>query len=421
MTKTKQEENKLEYLMNKERKERYINYILAILIILFLVIALIYINISKPKKLEELAYNNVSNIDTSDNNYNNTNFIRFIYDGFNHNNPPSMNNYIIKSVSCNNAKGSWDSKKWQLNLAGIVDKISCSLYFEKKVNIKKDVNKTKIIKKVNNKKNLTSEKNNAISNNEIIDEKNIEYLNNKVEDDIDNDTQKKLFNLDECSNNDECDYIIIMEPNKSFNISQKLLEEYDVRYILLKNDNAINLYSNGIISSKNVANNEAYIKASFNNQDIIIKVVVEAKLLNTRIYDINRHNETINKIELKTNINTFINNMMNKSDYIHIFDKNNNEIIESNKYIGNGMKAKLIINGILYDELNLLVLGDVDGDGMCTTNDQELISKHIYNQIQLTGLSFLAADVNKDNVVNSYDYELLFRYLNSYINTFIVN
>ena len=427
-------EEKCEYLILKERRERLINYCLIIFILFLLISSIIYINNVRYKKKEEIAFTNTTNNEKNDNN----GFIRFIYDGFNHNYPPNKKEYVINSVSCNNANGEWDNKKWQLNISGIVDKVSCSLTFKKKndiiaitntkVNKQKQISIKKNVKQESSiiKQPITIKKDTSIisnnTNNEELDKDNniIDNDNNKeleIKDEI-------LLDLDKCDNIDECNYKVIMDSNKEIRLNPIIKSNDEISneidYELLSGNNAIELYNGGLICSKNVVDEVAYVKATVKDKpelNSIIKVIVEAKLINTRVYNINRHNDTINKIELKTNINSFINNIMNKSEFIHVFN-NNNEIINHNEYIKTGMIVKLIINNKIYDELEIIVLGDVNKDGVCNNLDYDLVYQYISGQIELNGSSFLAADINKDNKVDSLDYELIYRYISNYINSF---
>lgn len=364
----KELKEKCEYLALKERKERYFNYILSFLIILFLIIFIINIYGVKKGKDGSIAYTNTS----SNQKQSEESFIRFIYDGFNHNNPPSKNEYQIDIVSCNNAKGSWDNKTWELKLSGIVDKVSCSLYFKKKeniianTNVKKKVNKKENIKKEelintiqkdqnNNKKKITKEDLIKEEENDVIKE-------HEEKEEIKEKTKEKiLFNLDKCSSNENCNYKLIMDSNKEKLLNPILIlndeSDIELNYELLSGNDAIDLFG-GLVCSKNVANNEAYIKVSLKNKpeiNTIVKVIVEAKLINSRMYSINRNNWTINNIEPETNIHEFISNIMNKSDNIHVFDIYNNEITDFSAIIKSNMIVRLIIDNTVYDELVIIV------------------------------------------------------------------
>ena len=421
-------EEKCEYLALKERRHKYINYILSIFIIILLVVFIIYINNSKVKANDEIAYVNESNSLKS----NSDDFIRFIYDGFNHNNPPSKEKYSINSVSCNNALGKWDNNKWQLNISNIVGKVNCSLTFKKKENniiittkkktTKNETKKDDDIEKESNNKEIIMNTINEVK--AVKEAKNIKVVNKEQVLEEEPFKEEIIFDLDKCNDNEDCDYKVSMDSNKEIKLSPtpKLInqDEGKVEYELLSGNDAVELYNN-IVCSKNVAYKDAYIKASVkdrNEINTIIKVSVKARLINTRVYDINRHNKTINKIDLNTNIKTFINNIMNKKDYIYVYNKGvrlTNDI----DIITTGMKVRLIMNNNIYDELDIVVLGDLDKDGKCTTTDYNLLMMYLNNQIELDSISKIAADINRDNKFDSYDYELIYRYITNYINSFL--
>ena len=415
MSKKNELEERCEYLTLKEKRERYINYILIILILLFLIFTFIYINSSKPKKSEEIAYVDTSNSEVKSE----TSFIRFIYDGFNHNTPPNKNNYEISSVSCNNAKGSWDNKKWQLNISNIVDKVSCSLNFKKK-----EIKNT-FKKKSNTTKNMIKKETSTVSNEYLVNEINEEDIkeenNNQNIQVITTVEDELLFDYDKCDINDECNYKVVMDSNRELKLKPFVVSlNKEIKYELIKGDEAISLYGS-IVYSKNVAYKEAYVKAYIIDNpslSVIIKIIVEAKLINTRVYPINRNNETINRVEPKTSFQTFINNIMNLKDKLFVYDLRNKIINDNSKYLGSGMKLKLIIDNKIYDELEIIVLGDLDGDGDCTSFDYDIISEYVYNDETLTSTSLLAADINNDKKVDDIDLELIYDYSSNYITSF---
>lgn len=359
MTKSKEQkknnwEEECEYLILKERRERYINYILVILIIIFLIFSIIYINNQRYKKKEEIAYTNTSNTKENDNN----SFIRFIYDGFNHNNPPSKKDYVIQSVSCNNAKGYWDNKSWQLNISNIVDKVNCSLSFKKKESIiafASNKNKLKTVKKTNKNNTLLNKKSKNIS------------------------TSKSSTNK--------------QDDNIEINNNKSILIESDI---------------NNNVDNKNSTNNNLIDNS--NQEELVIK---------SSEYLINNDDKLINNIELKTTIQDFLNNIDNDNNLLHIYDLDNNEILDYTNYVGTGMKIKLETADKILDELEIVVLGDIDGDGKCMSSDYRLTKKHIRGQIELTGSKFIAGDINKDKIINDLDYELINKYIMKQINSFI--
>lgn len=56
---------------------------------------------------------------------------------------------------------------------------------------------------------------------------------------------------------------------------------------------------------------------------------------------------------------------------------------------------------------NDYVLGDVNGDGIVSSDDASLIQQYIMGEISFTGRQFKAADMNKDGEVRPSDYVIL--------------
>ena len=67
------------------------------------------------------------------------------------------------------------------------------------------------------------------------------------------------------------------------------------------------------------------------------------------------------------------------------------------------MKIKLVINDKVYDELNIIVRGDVNGDGMITVSDTALFNKMILGSKEATYLLLKASDINLDGFITVAD------------------
>ena len=497
-------EEKLEYYIAKERRERYINYFLIIFCIILLILSIVFLNKKRYSNNDKIAYTNTSK--------SSNNSIKFIYDNNEYDYPPSKEQYVINLVSCDNAKGKWDNKLWQLNLSNIVDKVNCTLSFKKKedniiayVNTKKLLKKDTSFKKINNNiVDLNKNSDNKISNinsnitddiklsqnynimDIFINDKSISfnkdvfkyYLN--VDDDVenieinvlteDNKTKKsgkkeyklnygineiiiqtiaednihkseeykiiinRIHNLnkitfnnyDNCSKDEDCDYQISIKPNEHIKLNP-LFEPYDatykdVYYELLSGSDAITLDSDGNIKANDVLYKDAYINVvSKNNPNVKtkIKVMVEITKISSNKYEVKRDNlNYIPNIDLKTNIEQFLNNLDNDNKYLHVYS-NQEEITNYENFVGTTMQIKLENNNKVYDTLDIVVLGDVDGNGKCISSDYRLINKYLLNQIELTGSKFIAGDVNKDGIIDNLDYDMINKYVLKEIDTFI--
>ena len=67
------------------------------------------------------------------------------------------------------------------------------------------------------------------------------------------------------------------------------------------------------------------------------------------------------------------------------------------------MVIKLIINDVVYDELVIIVRGDMNGDSYITVADQTTIKNMILGKAEKTFVALKAADVTLDEMVTVAD------------------
>ena len=83
----------------------------------------------------------------------------------------------------------------------------------------------------------------------------------------------------------------------------------------------------------------------------------------------------------------------------------------SSEYTGSavatGMKVRLTIDGTVRDEVTLVTLGDVNGDGTISITDYTLTRLDILELTELAGLFITAADIDGNGLVSISDYTLL--------------
>lgn len=91
---------------------------------------------------------------------------------------------------------------------------------------------------------------------------------------------------------------------------------------------------------------------------------------------------------------------------VEVFNKNGDKI-EKNTFIGTGSRVKFFFEREVIKEYNVLIYGDINGDGKLNSSDLSLIMYSILKLRKLEGEFLLAADVNKDGKVNSSDLTIL--------------
>ena len=93
----------------------------------------------------------------------------------------------------------------------------------------------------------------------------------------------------------------------------------------------------------------------------------------------------------------------------NIFDVKNGTV----EYITNGKTvapystgAKIVVkdnDGNVYKEYQIIIFGDIDGNGVMNNLDYVTANRHFINDELLSGIKFISADVNRDMVINQID------------------
>ena len=107
-------------------------------------------------------------------------------------------------------------------------------------------------------------------------------------------------------------------------------------------------------------------------------------------------------VDKNTSVKSLLKGLEN-SKYIRIFNENGEEITDYSKNIGTGMQLRLMDGPVIKDRANVIIYGDVNGDGNVNSKDSTAILKHLSNNTLLEGNYLTAADVDKDGKVTIYD------------------
>ncbi len=111
--------------------------------------------------------------------------------------------------------------------------------------------------------------------------------------------------------------------------------------------------------------------------------------------------EYLTEVGEATNASTIISNFKNPTAIV--LDSNGN-IVSDSDICGTGYKVCLINNGEIVDSVELVVWGDVDGNGNVDSTDYLKIKSVFLEAQGLEGSQFLAGDVDGSNEIDSTDY-----------------
>ncbi|MDE6284924.1 MAG: cadherin-like beta sandwich domain-containing protein, partial [Bacilli bacterium] len=101
-------------------------------------------------------------------------------------------------------------------------------------------------------------------------------------------------------------------------------------------------------------------------------------------------------------ISDFITQFDNEPETLFIYASDGTTKI-TDKIIATGMHIKLERNDTVLDQLQIVILGDTNGDGKITINDAALIVNHTLGSLISNDAAKIAADVNKDGKISIND------------------
>lgn len=170
----------------------------------------------------------------------------------------------------------------------------------------------------------------------------------------------------------------------------------------------------GITNVKIISDHDESITA-------IIRVDVIRKHIISKVLDIKRHTEEeyeetpdaqdyIIGLDAESSVNDFKSKLENRSQFIHVYNLDGEEV-EGETIIGNGFVVKLICEGKMYDELVIIVRGDLNGDSHVNITDYVQYKTFLLGKITFTYIENIAADLNNDNIPNITDYVIMKTYL----------
>ena len=143
-----------------------------------------------------------------------------------------------------------------------------------------------------------------------------------------------------------------------------------------------------------MSNMNACIKAFTKN---IIEDPIEYDITSKK-YTIDNDKKTITHVSPDTKNSEFCKSIITEGN-IEILDKNGKKV-ESTSIIATGMKLKLNETEEIFD---IVVTGDVNGDGKVSVTDLLKVKRHIVGISRLSGLAKIACDVNYSNDITTTD------------------
>ena len=205
---------------------------------------------------------------------------------------------------------------------------------------------------------------------------------------------------------------IVLEIGDEFNLNVIIYPEDATNKQVIftsQNNNIASIDNNGKIIAKNIGNTKIIIKSLDTNIEKSINIQVIEKLdENELVFDeslIINANE-IYGLDYKNNTVNDIKNLIKTNYDIKIFNYKDEELKEID-FVGTGSKIRIYKDNNFLREYQLILYGDVNGDGKINSVDLLVLQRHILEIEKVDGLFLKAGNINK-NGKNPNSVDLLF-------------
>lgn len=111
----------------------------------------------------------------------------------------------------------------------------------------------------------------------------------------------------------------------------------------------------------------------------------------------------VTKVVAETKLSDFVGNF-ETPEYVKVFGSDGKEITDKNTYVGTGCRVSLMNGDKAVDSADVVVLGDISGDGRLTSVDYLRLRAYFGGDYELSGAYLAAAHIAGRDTVTSVDY-----------------
>jgi len=141
------------------------------------------------------------------------------------------------------------------------------------------------------------------------------------------------------------------------------------------------------------------------------------ELTDESTYTIGEEDGYLRNVVAETTLSSLLGNFLNP-ETIKVFDAKGNEITDSAAFIGTGATVSLMDGDEAVDSVTVVVLGDVDGNGIIGTRDYQRVRAYYSGTYELTGVTLEAAKVSGRDQIGTLDYQRIRRHFNGTYNIY---
>lgn len=111
----------------------------------------------------------------------------------------------------------------------------------------------------------------------------------------------------------------------------------------------------------------------------------------------------VTKVVAETKLSDFVGNF-ETPEYVKVFGSDGKEITDKSAYVGTGCRVSLMNGDNAVDSADVVVLGDISGDGRLTSVDYLRLRAYFGGDYELSGAYLAAAHIAGRDTVTSVDY-----------------
>ena len=193
--------------------------------------------------------------------------------------------------------------------------------------------------------------------------------------------------------------------------------DYKGMSYVVSDTSILTINSDGLITPLKVGDTTITVTSTRNKAlTKTITVHVINPEIETDVYIIDRDIGYVTGMEPYTSIEDFISNFKNEKETLKVYDKTDTDLISDGE-IKTRYIIKLVINNTVYDELVLVIKGDISGDGYITVADVNKVKNEISAKIEFDDIDMVAADINMDSYSTVADVNKIKNYISGKLDT----
>ena len=149
----------------------------------------------------------------------------------------------------------------------------------------------------------------------------------------------------------------------------------------------------------------------------ILEKPQKLELTDESTYTIGEEDGYLRNVIAETTLTTLLGHFLNPES-IKVFDAKGNEITDGSAFIGTGSVVSLMDGDEALDSVTVVVLGDVDGDGIIGTRDYQRVRSYYSGDYELTAAAFEAAKVSGRDEIGTLDFQRIRRHFKGTYNIY---